>query len=436
MEGKAVEDKMNRVVALPVNLQTLFSGERAKRIPYHHMYGKPYCLPYTIVYSEEEYKEITAASEQLDRIYCKTLRFTQRHLPDPFFINQLGIHPALIPCSRIEVQYHGVSRQDWIINRDGMKLIENNTDTPTGIPETAYLSGSIIEDYTQLKNPSHRMDPTIQQAFQRLIDYYIEHGYSGRIAFSCYDWHEEDRCNTLYLMEQARKVTDQVRFAPIEELEVIPDVGLFYQGEKIEIWYRLYPLEYLVHDVAPDGFPTGMAILRLIENGKLAIINPAQSIITQSKGFLALLWGLYEQSDFFTEEECKMIQSYCLPTYFHDQYFQDQGMPYVAKALFGREGKGTTLMNEKGEKEEILWGEDQEEEWATRTYYMEQPKIFQQQIPMEKVHLSDEGEGYLLSGVFVIGGQCCAIMPRIGGKITGNMANFCPAGIQVEKGEG
>lgn len=350
------------------------------------------------------------------------------------------------PAARMEVPFHGVSRQDWIINLFGMKLIENNTDTPTGIPETGFLAESVLKEFTLFENPSKTMNQQIQSAFTSLIEFYRSCGLKGEIAFSCYDWHEEDRCNTIYLMEQVQQAGYPTWFAPLERLEVRPDQGLFYEGKKIDIWYRLYPFEYLVHDADQDGFPTGEAILSLIEQKKLAVINPVQSIISQSKGFLALIWSLFEKNELlpqlmgvkrplFTKEECDTIHQFMLPAYFDPSPFRQSGRAWVAKAIFGREGKGTVLYNEDGQHETIEWEHelDQQEDEATKAYYGEQPCVYQQRIPLERIEIPTEQgnfNGYLLTGAFVIGSSYAGLLPRIGGEVTGNLAFYAVAGMK------
>lgn len=456
MEVKAVGSfqegrKMRKVIALPVNHDELFVGERGERIPYHRMYGKEYCVSAVTVFSDQEISLIEEASEKMDQIYRKVLRFVQRYLPDPVLVNQLGIHPGLIPAARIEVPFHGVSRQDWIMQPDGIKMIENNTDTPTGIPETAYLAGAVIKPYTTYHNPSQSMDRQIRDSFSSLISFYRHCGFSGDIAFSCYDWHEEDVCNTKYLMERVQQAGYPALFVPLEGLEVKPNEGLFYEGKKIEIWYRLYPLEYLVHDTDDDEFETGQAILDLISQKKLAIINPAQSIITQSKGFMALVWSLYEKNDqlqelwnleapFFLEKECETISRFLLPTYFEDTFFRQQEIPWVSKAYYGREGKGTRLFDKNGLEHKIEWEHqaDEEEDGATHEYYSNQPRIYQQRIMQEEIKIPTETgwfHGYLLVGSYVIGGRFGGILTRVGGEVTGNLAYYIPAGMEKEEGK-
>lgn len=229
-------------------------------------------------------------------------------------------------------------------------------------------------------------------------------------------------------MEQVCKAGFPARFTSLEKLEVQPGVGLFSEGEKVDVWYRLYPLEYLVRDRDAEGFATGEEILSLVSQQKLAIINPVQSIITQSKGLMAIIWSLFEKREIlprvFDNVEYDWIEQYFLPTYFDEKLFQGKRLPYVSKALFGREGNGTMLFNEVGERE-APGGDEKDVDSAESFYYNSQARIFQQREQLEQIQIGTEKgkfDGYLLTGVFVIGGRFAGILPRIGNKVTGNLA--------------
>lgn len=435
---------MQRILPLALTHDELFQGELAQRIPYHRMYGKQYCLPSVTCYTQSEYKELQAASEQIDQIYWKALRFVQQHLPDDFVTQQLGIHPSLISAARKETPTHGVSRQDWIVTKQGMKCIENNTDTPTGIPETAYLAKAIISRYTPHQAAAEGMNDALAAAFDKLIAHYRSEGLSGTIACTCYDWHVEDKCNTEYVMQAIRQLGYPVIFVPLDELTIIEGDGLFGNGERIDILYRLYPLEYLIHDTEEEtGLPVGKALMKLVEQGRLALINPPQSIITQSKGFMALIWALYERNEqstavlgypLFEEAEVSAIQTYLLPTYFEETVFVQEQIPYVSKSYWGREGKGTALYAGDGTLETEEWGmqEDEEESEEIKHYYRSQQKIYQQRFTMEETLVHTEAglfHGFLLTGAYVIGGKFAGLLPRVGSKITGDMAYYCPAAV-------
>ncbi len=494
-------NRMRHVHNLNIPHEQLFTGELAERIPYHTMYGKPYCLPALTLYTAAEYERIAVASERVHKLYHKVLRFVQQYLPLSYLTDQLAIHPVLARIACSPVDWDGLTRMDWIIGSDGqLKFIENNTETPTGIPEVAYLEGKLLEHAPHLRPASAQMNACIQQMFLRAVSDYQQQGLSGKLYMTSYDWHDEDRMNTVYLLEQCRLVGIEAEFIPLEQLRIVPHEGLYYGDERIELLYRLYPLEYLVEDREEEsGRTVGLDLLELVEAGKLGLINPVQHIITQSKGFTATLWSLYERNDelvehagfrLFTPEECEWIEQYMLPTYFTPEPFIQTDTPYVSKSYFGREGQGTQLVEQPQTKapaqqqeragslqapseqadrpDELassskqnqrqlatsnpLLQEHTDVDWeslspaeqeayeleATAAYYNEQPKIYQQLQPMQSIcaqTADDRYEGYLLTGAFVIGGRFAGLLPRIGSKVTDNLAYYCAAAVVPDADE-
>lgn len=469
-----VKMSMRTIRQLPYEHNELFKGEISRRIPYHRMYGKSYCVPALTVYRESELAELQTASEAVHRIYRKVQQFVQRYMPDEYLVERLGIHPGLLCAARMEAEPDGITRQDWIVGEAGIKCIENNTDTPTGIPEVAYLEGKLLEmlsrdgmsaDDHALHGPSSGMDEAIQSALTELIHFYRDKGLGTKVYFTCFDWHIEDQTNTKYIMHLCEQAGFEVVYAPLEELEIIPNQGLYHRGEQIHILYRLYPLEYLIDDREEDtGLEVGQALMDMVADGKIGLINPPQHIITQSKGFTATVWSLYERNELtpefcgfrlFDDREMEVIRTYLLPTYFEPSVFMQNKEPYVAKGIWGREGKGTHLI-EHPQSEEMLKGAlgevepaqtdnpdllhqadgprtpEQEEAAHIAAYYEGQPKIYQQLWPMQSAEVqTEEGlfHGYVLTGIFVIGGRFAGVLPRIGEKVTGDMAYYCAAAV-------
>jgi glutathionylspermidine synthase len=218
-----------------------------------------------------------------------------------------------------------------------------------------------------------------------------------------------------------------VRFVALAELEIIPGVGLFQKDERIEILYRLYPLEYLANEVDEQGYPIGEALCQLVANGECIFINPSQSIVTQSKGMLAFIWTLHKQAKLFTEAEHQAIERWMLPTAWSAQPFQQLKIDYVSKSMFGREGKGTAIHKFGSEIEKLSM------ESTVAQYYEAQPRIYQQFQKMKNISAQTENgpfEGYLLTGVFIVGRKFAGLLPRIGGEVTGDLAYFCGAAVE------
>lgn len=136
----------------------------------------------------------------------------------------MGIHPGLIPAARMELVTGGITRQDWIIGEAGPKCIENNTDTPTGIPEAAALEDILVglaEDAT-LTAPSAEMDVCIRECFRIWLEFYANQGLQGPVTFTSFGEHVEDRTNTEYLMRRCQEAGYDVFYAPLDELEIVP----------------------------------------------------------------------------------------------------------------------------------------------------------------------------------------------------------------------
>lgn len=447
---------MRRILQLPARHDDLFTGRIAEQIPYHRMYGKQYCLPSLTLYRRKEMDELIYASEAVDAIYRKALAFVQEYMPDSYLTGPLGIHPGLLRAARMPIPCGGITRQDWIIGEQGMKCIENNTDTPTGIPEAAFLEGELVRwaEVAGLAAPSQGMNNQLRETLSALIGFYRQQGLDGKVFFTCYDWHTEDRMNTRYLMRMCAEAGFDTAYAPLEELEIVPEEGLFHRGEPIRILYRLYPLEYLIHDrEEQSGLEVGYELIRLVEQGKLGLMNPPQHIISQSKGFMATVWSLYERNEqtpefcgfrLFDDRELDIIRTYLLPTYFAATPFEQTGTAYAAKGMWGREGKGTQLMNASGEaaaeerspvEKKALTAEEAAEADATAAYYNEQPKVYQRFWPMQEATVAtEEGlyKGHLLTGIFVVGGRFAGVLSRIGEKVTGDMAYYCSAAVEPD----
>ena len=442
---------MRQVYQLPLSHEEVFEGAAGQQIPYHRMYGKQYCVPALTVYSPSEVQELRTAAEAVDGIYCKVMRFIQQYMPDSFLEHRLGIHPGLIPAARMEIVTGGITRQDWIIGEAGPKCIENNTDTPTGIPEAAALEGILVglaED-TSLTAPSAEMNTRIRECFRMWLEFYADQGLQGPVTFTSFGEHVEDRTNTEYLMRCCREAGYEAFYAPLEELEIIPGEALYHKGREINLLYRLYPLEYLIDDRDDTtGVDIGAALIELVREGRLGLMNPVQHVLMQSKGFMAAIWSLYERNEqtpeycgftLFDEAEMDVISRYLLPTYFSSEPFELNAIPYVAKSYWGREGRGTLLLdgdeadnasgrrnvqhplNEEPESNLTTMAADMvaDEDEEIAAYYNNQPKIYQQLVPMEQAVIETEDgaySGYLLTGVFVIGGRFAGVLPRMGRK--------------------
>ena len=387
-----------------------------------HMYGEEYALASLHKISAAFRQEIADATESLGQVFNKTVLVVQQG-GDALFA-ELGFPEEAWPAMRLSVSTQVptvVGRFDFAPTRDGLKMLELNSDTPTGIVEAFYVNGRACE-FFGVRDPNEGMSAHISAAFQEMAGRYRELGYSTeQICFSALDWHEEDAGTTRYLLQQSGL---QGAFVPLVDLRVCLDRLHAVQGEHlapVDVLYRLHALEKLAEDRDEDGYPTGAHVLALIAKRKLAIINPPSGFVAQTKALQALIWNLHEAGEFFTAAEQETIARYMLPTYLENRFAGKA--PYVSKPILGREGGGVTLHEAGGA--EI----DRDRE----AFYWEQPMIYQQLVELETVEvetLKGPYLGHLLWGSFLIGGRASAIVARVGGRITGNLSYYLPVGWQ------
>lgn len=408
-----------KVLSLPATHEEAFAPTR-DWCDWDRMYGKQYLVPSLLVLSQEKVRQLKQITEYAYQLFQKALRYTQQHIPDAYLIHQLGVPESLVPSVRRYVPVDAITRFDLAVCGEEVYILEYNSDTPTGVVETSYVAGSIIQSFTNLHNPSSQMNETIKKAIQQSIQYYRSEGFDGSVVFSATKYSNEDIGTVRYA--QAISEVDSI-YSHLEDLRWRSG-GLYADEKRASIWYRLYPWEHLPHDQDEDGFPVGEAIIDCINQGKLATISPVQSILTQSKGFQALLWELAElRHPLFTDDDLAFMKKHMLPSFLESSPFSSKGLPYVTKPLFGREGGAVTLYDEQG----------QIEERDKADHYWEQPSIYQQRVELPQLRIrTEEGEvdGYLLLGSFCIGGKYGGLLPRVGGRITGNLAYFMAAAME------
>jgi len=415
MKGQKTYEERREEIYAPLRAEGIFTWD--------HLYGEEYALAGICPVSAAFRQELADAAAQLAAIFAKVVPVVQQ-APVPL-LTELGIPEAAQDAVRLPVLPEWVTvvgRFDFAATPAGLKMLELNSDTPTGIVEAFHVNGHVCR-YFGLADPNEGMAEQLSRAFARIVQQYRQWGYPvEQIVFSALDWHEEDAGTTRYLLKQSGLTG---RFVPLSDLRVYED-GLYVLRadglEPIDVLYRLHALEKLAEETDTDGYPTGAHVLRLVAERKLALINPPSAFVAQTKALQALIWSLHEAGEFFTEAEHAIIERYMLPTYFENR-FQGRA-PYVTKPIFGREGGGVVLHEADGTIDE----QDREE------HYWEQPMIYQQRVELPEVEvetMKGKARGRLLWGTFLIGGEASAIVARVGGRITNNLSWYLPTGIQT-----
>ncbi len=408
---------------MKTNREQLYGPMREEGVfTWDRMYGEEYALADIHLITREFRRELANATERLGSLFAKVVPVLQQ--AEDALLLELGVPSQALAAVRTVVSQTVptiIGRFDFAQTEEGFKMLEYNSDTPTGIVEAFCVNGRACRFFDR-QDPNEGMNMQLARAFGNMIEAYRRRGYpTEKIWFSSLDWHEEDKGTTQYLLRESGL---QARFSPLEHLRVWNDRLYVLDGQEmqpVDVLYRLHALEKLAEEQDEDGYPTGAHVLSLIADRKLAIINPPSAFLIQTKALQALIWNLHEQGQFFHDEEHDTIARYMLPTYFENRFLGETD--YVTKPVFGREGGGVVLFDADGGIAE----KDQEDS------YWEQQMIYQKRVELPKITVNTEAgvyDGRLLWGSFLIGGEPSAIVARVGGPITNNMSYYLPVGIK------
>ncbi|WP_282154977.1 glutathionylspermidine synthase family protein [Cytobacillus gottheilii] len=386
---------------------------------WHDLYGEEYALYDIKPLEQAEADRIRLISERIGAVFFKTASLLRR-VPNETLL-EMGFPAETLSYIRMKTMdsESGIARLDLIPSGDSYKCIEINADTPTFIKELFSVNGEICREFGMI-DPNEGMEAKLRSAVQESIKQSSQKE-KPHIVFTAHEDNIEDRETVLYL----QKGIDS-KFTPLHKLHIEKGAGLFdEQGKKIDILYRqTFPIENLIKDEDDKGNLIGLWLLELIQDGKLTVINPPSAFLLQNKAVQAIIWGLHEENNpFFTEEEHSWIREYFLPTYLEADYFIQNGIPFVKKPIFGREGDTVEIFNRNGN---LVLADAQ-------SSYTEYLPVYQQYIEHPAMDFqSEKGKqnGKLLLGSFLLNGKPGAIGYRIGETITNNLSYYLPAGIR------
>lgn len=356
----------------------------------------PYITDDIVVVSEQEAEQYYEAANELYEMFIEA----GQHVLDNNRLEELGIPENLHRLVKYswdnDKQWHLYGRFDLSGGLDGkpIKLIEFNADTATCIPETAVMQ------WASLKANNLDESQQFNTLYERLVENFREiqrqnPDFEPTLLISTMRDYPEDDTNMQVLGEAAKEAGFEVAFEYIDEVEFSPIEGIYKQNPKdgsftrYDYWFKLIPWEYIGWD-EPE---LADILTNMVINQKAVILNPAYTLLFQSKGILKVLWELYPNHPLLLQTESKAIQ----------------GKASVEKVLFGREGANVRILSADGYAVEKNDGE-----------YFEQNTVFQEYTEF----LQDKSGNYYQAGVF-FAGEACGLGFRKGGKIIDNKAQFC-----------
>ncbi|MCP9765376.1 glutathionylspermidine synthase family protein [Lacihabitans soyangensis] len=356
----------------------------------------PYVTNDMVVVTENTAEAYYKAGNELYEMLIKAAEHVIKH----DLYEDLGIPPNLVPLIKYSWEndkgWHLYGRFDLAggIYGKPIKLIEFNADTATCIPETAIIQWASLK--------ANGFDDSLQ--FNTLYESLVEAIESLReenqefhpsLLISTMAGFPEDDTNMEILAEAAKEAGFDVAFENIENVDFSPAEGIFKHSladgsfTKYDFWFKLIPWEFIAWD-EPE---LCKIITDICMDKKAVVLNPAYTMLFQSKGILKVLWDLFPNHPLLLETKSSPIS----------------GKNCIEKVMFGREGANLRIISSTNQTVTFSGGE-----------YAEQKKIYQEFIDFP---MDDRGY-YYQAGVFYVG-ESCGLGFRKGGKILDNTAQFC-----------
>lgn len=302
---------------------------------------------------------------------------------------------SIVQSFEEDVHWHIYGRFDLAGGLDGrpIKLLEFNADTPTMLYESsavqyALLKANGYDGDSQFNN----IYTAISQNFQRLItlsdDVSNFHEiYEGwKILFSSIRGSTEEERTVRFLQDMAHDAGLQTDFCYVDEVQLSPTDGIFYNDRNFEFWFKFIPWE----NISIDEPELALIINDIMANQKAILLNPAYTILFQSKRILKILWDLYPNHPLLLETSYNPINK-----------------KQVKKHAFGREGANVSILDANGKPITVKDGE-----------YKNHKPIYQEFYPLN----THNGSFYQANVFFAF--ESCGLGFRKGSEIIDNYSKF------------
>jgi len=349
---------------------------------------------------EVSQSEAEAYYEAVNSIYDMYVEAAEYVIENDLFF-ELGIPFNLIESIKKswenDVHWHIYGRFDLAGGIDGkeIKLIEFNADTPTALFETALLQWAVLKhNNLDEQKQFNNVYEAISENFKRLITLFddtekFDELYDGwKILFSSIEGNDEEEATTRLLQQMANDAGFVTKFEFLQSVG-FDENGIYdADGIEYEYWFKLYPWE----DIATDEPELATILNSVMQNQKAIILNPAYTLLFQSKGMMKILCDLFPDSPYLLKTSFEPLE----------------GMKQVEKPLFGREGANTKIIESDGSITAECDGP-----------YDNYKKVYQEYVEFPK---DAKGAKYQ-AGVF-FAYEACGLSYRKGGDILDNMSKF------------
>jgi glutathionylspermidine synthase len=387
--------KVNRIKINPI------SGENLEDIGFHWHTdedGSNYVVDELVVISQQDCENLYNAGNEIYEMMCEA----GDYIIENNLFHELGIPFNLVDIIKQswenDVHWHLYGRFDFAggINGEPIKLIEFNADTPTSLFETAIiqwatLKANDLDEEAQFNN----IYEAIGQNFQRLITLdedisNFENIYEGwRILFSSIEGNFEEEATVRLLQQIAQDYGYETGFEYLQNVGFNEQDGISdSDGNIYEYWFKLFPWE----DIGVEEGELVTILSDIMYNQKAIILNPAYTLLFQSKGIMKILYDLFPDSPYLLETSFEPLEN----------------KKYVEKKMFGREGANIKIFDHNNNIIKETGGE-----------YDNYLSIYQEYVELPK----DENNLKYQAGVF-FAYESCGLGFRRGSDILDNMSKF------------
>lgn len=286
--------------------------------------------------TEDEANAYYKACNELYDMFIEGAQF----VIDNNLFHELDIPNSLIPLIKQsfeeDIHWHIYGRFDLAGGLDGkpIKLLEFNADTPTMLYETSAIQYALLKINGLDENKQfNNIYEAISHNFKRLITLNddisnFSEMYDGwKILFSSIRGSEEEEITVKFLQDMAENAGFKTNFCFADEVELDPREGIFLGQENYEFWFKLIPWE----NIAIDETEMALLIDEIMENQKAIFINPAYTLLFQSKRMMRILWELYPDHPLLLETNYEMLNK-----------------KQIKKPAFGREGANVSILDSNG----------------------------------------------------------------------------------------
>jgi glutathionylspermidine synthase len=348
--------------------------------------------------------EIAAFSQPAGELYERLL-LAARKAGEQEMWEAAGIPPNAVEAVdyslRREWGNHLVGRFDFAGGLDGvpLKMLEFNGDTLSLMPETLSVQPLMLDMLPRRERKNARQWNHLRTGLVKGLQKILQR-YPNRPANLLLIGlgHEEDWLN-LDVIEMAAKQAgfEEAHRAPMEEVIFSEEEGIFLEVEheeylRYDFVFKMAPWEFIAYEE-----PELMGLLtQIIKRDLCVILNPAYSMLLQSKALLPLL------------EELGGLHPAMLKATRSAADFPNQR--YAEKPIYGRTGDNLRLFD--GTSQPVAENDGD---------YGHLPRIYQELAPF---NVDSDGDRYQPS-VYIAGGEACALcFRRQDGLIVDDDAEF------------